>query len=639
MCGIAGIIGGSEKGEALARTVARMKSTLLLRGPDGEGMFFDHDAAQPVGIAHRRLAIIDPAAGQQPMRLEEAGLTLAFNGAIYNHVELRATLAAKGHVFRTHSDTEVILHAYREWGTGCLAQFNGMFAFALWDAQRSRLFCARDRIGIKPFYYALTGGRFLFASEIKAILAASDKPAEMNPEGLADYVAFQFMTGDKTLFAGVNRLEPAQFLLLDVGKKLDLRVETYWQPDYTIDESLTEERAVEELRALLKDAVRLQLRADVPVGAYLSGGMDSSAIVGMATAQLNGAPFKTFTGAFREGAGFDETPYAHEVATACGAEQYDIYIRGEDFASTMPELIYALDQPAAGPGLYPQYFVSKFAAQQVKVCLGGQGGDELFIGYARYLAAMLEHCLKGAIMGGGDGEVALADITASLPMLRDYRPMLQGLWKDGLFGSDESRYYALIERSDAPHLLARDALPKNYHPVDSFRRIFDSPNTDSFINRMLHFDLKASLPALLTVEDRVSMAASLESRVPLLDHRIVEFMNRVPVKVKFAGGEMKHLFRRAVEPYVPPRILNRTDKMGFPVPLDQWVKGIAREFVADTLLSRRARERGLYRPEEVEKAISGQAKFSRVTWGLLCLELWQREFIDGACRARLPKAA
>ncbi len=305
----------------------------------------------------------------------------------------------------------------------------------------------------------------------------------------------------------------------------------------------------------------------------------------------------------------------------------------------LPQLMYYMDEPLAGPGVIPQYYVSKLAAKHVKVVLGGQGGDELFIGYARYLVAYLEKCLSGAIFETANRNpyaVTLASIVPNLPLLQTYKPMLQGLWKDGLFESSDSRYFKLVDRSEGMStLLARGLFDGNYSPYESFLKIFNRNSLGSLINRMTYFDLKASLPALLHVEDRTSMAASIESRVPFLDHRIVEFMARTPPNIKFAGGRMKHLFKEAVKNTVPSVVLERKDKMGFPTPITQWTQGVARDFVRDTLLSDRARRRGIYNFSEVENALNNQKEFGRVVWGILCLELWHRVHIDGEYRLHM----
>jgi asparagine synthase (glutamine-hydrolysing) len=631
MCGLVGIFGERGDPQEARSRIQRMMDVIAHRGPDGEGIFQNQGGT--LGLGHRRLAIIDPNNGVQPMSTQDMGLTVVFNGAIYNYLELRRELIGKGHPLRTYSDTEVLLYAYREWGADCVPRLQGMFAFAIWDECTQTLFCARDRLGIKPFYYHWDGQRLLFASEIKAILASGLVAAERNADGLNDYLTFQYCLDEKTLFKNIVRLQPGHsFTAVLQGDRVDLSVKQYWNVAYTIDEVHDERWFIDQLAGLIDDAVRMHLRSDVPLGAHLSGGLDSSAVVCLAAHMLSGERIHTFTGAFREGPAFDETAHAKTVATFAGTQYNEIYIDGAAFADLLPRLIYHMDEPAAGPGLIPQYFVSKLAAEHVKVVLGGQGGDEIFIGYARYFVAYLEKCLSGAIFETAHEQpyaVTLESIVPNLPLLQSYKPMLQAQWGSGLFGAEDQRYFKLIDRSGGmTNLFSAEALQGCYSPFHAFQQIFNQDGLHSLINRMTHFDLKASLPALLQVEDRTSMAASIESRVPLLDHRIVEFMAAIPPTIKFSGGRMKHMFKAAVASTVPSSISERKDKMGFPTPLVQWTKGVAKEFVTDTLLSTRARQRGLYQIEAVERALDDEREFGRAVWGLLCIELWHRTFID-----------
>jgi len=609
-----------------------MLDSISHRGPDGEGVFLDPE--QRVVLGHRRLAIIDPEHGKQPMTTVDGQLTVAFNGAIYNYLELRRELIAKGHPIHSYSDTEVLLYAYREWGEACVDRFIGMFAFAIWDRAHNRLFCARDRVGIKPFYYHFDGVSLVFGSEIKAILASGLVKAESSSSGLQDYLTFQFCLNEKTLFKGIQKLEPGHCMVVQLsdGKSV-LKLRQYWDVNYDIDDRHNEAWFIDHLAGLIEDATRMHLRSDVPLGAHLSGGLDSSAVVCLAADLLKGECIKTFTGAFPDGPQFDETGYAKTVAAFAGTDYKEIYIQGSELPELLPRLMYYMDEPLAGPGVIPQYYVSKLAAQHVKVVLGGQGGDELFIGYARYLVAYLEKCLSGAIYETANQNpyaVTLESIVPNLPLLQTYKPMMQGLWKDGLFDSPDRRYFKLIDRSEGmSNLFNPGVFEGRYSPFESFQQIFNRDGLHSMINRMTYFDLKGSLPALLHVEDRTSMAASIESRVPLLDHRIVEFMARIPPNIKFSGGRMKHLFKESVRNTVPAQIFERKDKMGFPTPLTQWTKGVAKDFVRDTLLSDRVRQRGLYNFAAMEKALDNEREFGRVVWGLLCLELWHRIYIDG----------
>ena len=632
MCGLVGYLaarGSTVPGGA----ITRMRSVVGYRGPDGEGEYRDPED-EAIALGHQRLAIIDPTHGHQPMSTRDGLLTVVFNGAIYNYLELRRELIALGHGIESYSDTEVILYAYRQWGEACVDRFNGMFAFAIWDRNARQLFCARDRVGIKPFYFFFDGDRFLFGSEIKAILAEGSVKAERDPEGLTDYLTFQFCLGEKTLFRGIRKLEPGHALRVRrQGAGLGLEVRKFWDVAYDIDEQHDEDYFVDKLSSLIEDAVRLQLRSDVPLGAHLSGGLDSSVVTCLASGLLDGTSFKSFTGGFREGPEYDETGYAKIVSSFAGTEYMEVIPAGEDFARLLPKLMYHMDEPLAGPGLYPQYFVSKLAAENVKVVLGGQGGDEIFIGYARYLVAYLEKCLSGAIFETANQAryaVSLESIVPNLPVLKTYKPMLQSFWRQDLFAEADHRYYRLIDRREGmERLFDRNALARDYSSFEAFQQIFNREGLHSLINRMTYFDLKASLPALLHVEDRTSMSVSLESRVPLLDHRLIELIATIPPNIKFAGGRMKHIFKEAVRNFVPQEIFARKDKMGFPVPLNQWYGGVARDFVHDTLLSPQARQRGLYDMTAVEGALSHEGKFGRVVWGLLCLELWHRIFMDG----------
>jgi asparagine synthase (glutamine-hydrolysing) len=631
MCGFIGVL-SQKPTDNPHEQISRALATIRHRGPDSEGIFTGLDGR--VLLGHRRLAIIDPERGQQPMTTEDGQLTVVFNGAIYNYLELRRELVSKGHPIHSYSDTEVLLYSFREWGEHCVDRFIGMFAFAIWNKSNQQLFCARDRIGIKPFYYFCDGCYLVIASEIKAILAVNCLKAEPNPAALKEYLTFQFCLGDKTLFKGIRKLEPGYILKAQFdGDRLKQDVHQFWDVSYDIDQTHKEQWFIDHLAVLIEDATRIHLRSDVPLGAHLSGGLDSAAVVCLTANLLKGEQLKTFTGAFREGPQFDETSYAKLLSSTAGTDYHEIYVQGTQLPDVLPRLMYFMDEPMAGPGLIPQYYVSMLAAQHVKVVLGGQGGDELFLGYVRYLVAYLERCLCGAIYdtpNKGRYVVSLESIVPSLPVLRAYRPMLQSFWRDGLFDSPACRYFKLIDRSEGlAHLFSPDVMNIEYSPFESFEQIFNRQELHSLINRMTYFDLKGSLPALLHVEDRTSMAASIESRVPLLDHRIIDFMARIPPNIKFAGGRMKHLFKEAVKHVVPPEICDRKDKMGFPVPFTQWTNGVALEFVRDTLLSNRVRQRGIYNVAEVERVVENEQEFGRMVWGLLCLELWHRIFIDG----------
>jgi asparagine synthase (glutamine-hydrolysing) len=629
MCGICGILQRDGARPVDQAGVLNMMGALRHRGPDGHGFYFDG----PVGLGHTRLAIIDLEAGRQPMSNEDKSLWIVFNGEIYNYLELRRDLS-RHHVFQTHSDTEVILHLYEEMGERCLERLNGMFSFAIWDSRQRRLFAARDRLGIKPFYWAMDADQFMFASEPKAFFQAGLLSPETDNQGLEEYLTFQFCLGERTMFKGVWRLEPGNYLIYRPGRDSEPSIVHYWDINHDIDTHHTEEYFADQLLLLVQDAIRLQLRSDVPVGAHLSGGMDSSTVVSLAS-QLYGNGFHTFTGGFREGPQYDETHYARAVAEHAHTIHHEIWPTAQDFSDLMPWLVFMMDEPAAGPGLFPQYFVSKLAHDHVKVVLGGQGGDEVFGGYARYLVAYLEQCLKGAIFGTqDDGKyvVTWENIVPNLPLLQQYQPLIQSFWRTGLFEEMDRRYFRLISRIEDSAALINLGSFHSGQPIDlfpDFQKIFNNPGTKSYFNKMTNFDIKTLLPALLQVEDRTSMSVSLESRVPLLDHRIVELVTRMPPTHRFKGGDTKRVFRESVKHLLPAEVYGRKDKMGFPVPLTEWLRGPVRSFVGDILLGERARQRGLYRIENVENLIMKEQKFGRQVWGLLCLELWFQAFIDG----------
>lgn len=626
MCGIVGTL-HLDGTPADPEVLARMSAVLRHRGPDDQGAHVEG----PVGLGHNRLAIIDLATGHQPMSSD--GVSVVFNGEIYNYIELREDLVRRGHVFRTTSDTEVLLRLYLERGPDCVRDLNGMFAFLLWDARARRLLAARDPLGIKPLYWHASPRRLAFASEVKALLQDPEVVPKPDWDAVRDYLTFQYVQGEATLFRGVRKVLPGQYWVHDLAGGTSRSVR-YWEPTFQVDLDHTEKYFIESLRALIEDAVRLQMRSDVPVGAYLSGGMDSSLVTVLA-ARLAGGPFPTFTGAFREGPEFDETAFAREVAASCGAVSHVVHPTVEEFVAALPRLVWFMDEPAGGPGVFPQFVVSRLARQHVKVCLGGQGGDEVFGGYARYVIAYLEQALKGAIFETneeGEHIVSLRSILPNLPYLRAYTPLIARFWSQGAFEPMDRRYFRLVDRSSGSLDLLSPGFRATFDPEATFARfqaVFNHPDTRSYFNKMTHYDLVTNLPALLHVEDRASMAASLESRVPLLDRRIVDLVTRMPPPLKFKGAEMKYVLKRAVGDLIPPAVLARKDKMGFPVPLHVWTRaGRARDFFRDVLLGRACRDRGLLAGEEVERLLADDTPYDRRLWGLLNLELWFQIFID-----------
>ncbi len=633
MCGIAGIVdltGRSVPG--LERQLHLMSWLLAHRGPDGHGIW--HSGSGQAGLAHRRLAIIDLSeAAQQPM-LAPGPNAISYNGEIYNYRELRAALS-EGWRFRSNSDTECILAAYDRYGTDCLDRLRGMFAFAIWDDRRRRLFCARDRFGIKPFYYAVIGNLFVFASEAKALLPFL--PAiETDPEALAEYLTFQYTIGTATLFRGIQQLLPGHALTVENG---EVRTWRYWDVRYEIDYDHSPRYFENRLVELLDESVRLHLRSDVPVGAYVSGGADSS-VIALLAAKASPGLAGCFHGRFTQYSGYDESGYARTAVEGAGAQLHIVDITAQDFRDHIEDVLYHLDVPVAGPGSFPQFMVSELAARHLKVVLGGQGGDEIFGGYARYLLAYFEQCIKAALDGtykNGNFVVTIELIVPNLGLLREYKPMLAEFWREGLFAGLDERYLRLVDRStDVETEIDWTLLDKN-RVAEAFLAIFNNQTNvrkEAYFDKMTHFDFKCLLPALLQVEDRMSMAHGLESRVPFLDHPLIEFLATVPADLKFEGGRMKHLLKLSYADVLPPSIANRRDKMGFPVPLKEWFSGELRDLVQDIFRSDQARHRPFMNSQAVLANFESAGRFSRKVWGLLCLELWHRLFHDQAARYR-----
>ncbi len=633
MCGIAGIV--SIDGSPIPRldaSVELLGRIIAHRGPDGHGSWICDE--RRAGLAHRRLAIIDlSAAARQPM-IGPGPNVITYNGEIYNYLELAAALAP-GWRFRSASDTECLLAAYQRYGADCLDRLRGMFAFALWDGRRHRLFCARDRFGIKPFYYTIVGNRFIFASEAKALLPFL--PAiETDPAALAEYLTFQYTIGEATLFRGIKQLLPGHALTVENG---EVRTWRYWDVHYQIDYDHSPRYFASRLAELLDNSVELHMRSDVPVGAYVSGGIDSSLIAILAAKTGHGIG-DCFHGRFTQFPGYDESEYAASAVDRAGGRLHVADITAADFRDHIEDVLYHLDFPVAGPGSFPQFIVSELAARHLKVVLGGQGGDEVFGGYARYLLAYFEQCIKAALDGtykNGNYVVTIESIVPNLGLLREYKPLMKEFWREGLFDDLDRRYFRLVDRSTDMEAEVEWGLLDKQQVFESFVAIFNNQSNvhkEAYFDKMSHFDFKCLLPALLQVEDRMSMAHGLESRVPLLDHPLIEFLATVPADVKFAGGRMKHLLKTAYAADLPPSIADRRDKMGFPVPLKEWFSGDLRELVEDTFRARSARERPLMNADAVLANFAGAGRFSRKVWGLLSLELWHQIFHDQADRYR-----
>lgn len=620
MCGIAGIWGREAPGNrvgAWTADVRAMLATIRHRGPDGEEV-----VANRAGVLGAvRLAVIDPEHGAQPMSTADGRLSLALNGEIVNHVELRDELVRGGTKFRTRCDTEVLLELLASNGPDGLARANGMFAGALTDDVAGATLLFRDPCGIKPLSWLDEGDRVLFASEPKAILAVARKRPGLSRAALLDYLAFQMPLSDATFFEGIRRVPPGSMLHLQRGHAPRI---TPLPDGFTAQAPADASSAAESLRELLRLAVRDHLTSDVPLGAHLSGGVDSSLVAALAAKELK-SPIHVFTGAF-DVPGFDEREHARAVAGEIGAVRHEVVMTPQDLADALPKAVRAMDEPMAGPGLLPQWFVSRLAAQHVKVVLGGQGGDELFSGYVRHLVLRLELSLSEAIRDGSTQK--LRTLSPHLAALDGYGPLLRRHFGSGLFQPLPERYFALMHRGAGLDGVFAGDLRDSVARDPAHERFVAAFGASGSVGDAVRFDRRVFLPALLEVEDRASMAWSLESRVPLLDRRILAFVDACPDDVLFGDGELKSLLRRAANPVLPAAARARNDKMGFPVPLAGWARGPLRSFFGDLLCDSTARARGLYDPDGVERVLAGGSVDARHLWALVNVELWHRNFAD-----------
>jgi asparagine synthase (glutamine-hydrolysing) len=640
MCGIAGIVAVDRLDEDAPMRAVRMRDVMTHRGPDEAGLHCDAQAA----LAHRRLSIVDLTTGQQPMPNEDGSLWTIFNGEIYNHASIRAELEREGHVYRTLSDTETIVHAYEQWGEDCVHRFRGMFAFAIWDSRRRRLFLVRDRLGVKPLYWCLAGTTLLFASEIKAILASGLIEPETNRAALPELLGTRSIAGEDTLFRGIRKLLPGHWLVFEDGV---VQTRQYWDLPArdTVSARTSDPDAGARFGELLRESVRLRLMADVPLGVFLSGGIDSSAIAAV-MAGLVSQPLKTFSVAFKERA-FSELEYSRQVARAIGAEPHEVVIDDRDFFEALPKLVWHEDEPIAHPSSVPLYYVSALARDQVKVVLTGEGSDELLAGYGKY-PRVTWNWKAGTVYQQLLPQPWRTRIARQIvPYLPGRMSRYAGRSFLAMDRSPESMIFdnfAAIRLNDQRTLLAPDLreAATSASAYDASLRHFEAPNGSStFLDRLLYADMKTYLVELLMKQDQMSMAASIESRVPFLDHKLVEFAATLPDSWKLSGLTTKRVLRHSMRGLLPKAILNRP-KMGFPVPFSRWTRGGWNSVARDVLLDRRSRERGLIDPVAVDKllrdhATAGTDGGDRI-WGLMNLELWHRTFIDNEGVQTLPHA-
>lgn len=632
MCGFIGVINFNKK-PVNEKILKKMRDTMTHRGPDDEGIFI----SGPVGLGFRRLSIIDLSTGNQPMSNADGSIWIVFNGEIYNYLELRESLKKIGRIFRTMSDTEVILHLYEVYGQRCVDQLNGMFSFVIWDERKKEVFAARDRIGIKPFYYYFDDRRLIVASEIKAILEDPEVRREPNYPAIIDYLNFMYVLGDKTFFKVIKKLLPGFTLCLTSDGKL--KVNQYWDLKFNRDDSIDEPTAVSRLLETLQDSVRIHLRSDVPLGCHLSGGLDSSTVTCLAANFYKAKNrLNTFSGKFDEDSFYDETSYAKIVAAYVGSEYHEVIPSADSFPEVMERIVWMMDEPAVGPGIYPQYFVCKLASQHVKVVLGGQGGDELFGGYPRYFLAsgLTGHAGNSLLTPQVNGNVAkfsrlnfLMDYLKRRGFKRTMHKTIQHLMtSSGGYRQKWRRFSTSMTLDNS--LLGTSILPDyhSYDPDSEFFTYIDKENPTEVFDKLLYHDFKCYLPALLQVEDRTSMSVSLESRVPILDYRVAELAASLPPSLKVKMSEPKYILKQAVRGTVPGEVLNRKDKKGFPTPINLWFKTSLAPYLKGKLLDKTASDRGVFKPEAVQKMIDSRDDNSWELWSLLNVELWFRTFID-----------
>ena len=642
MCGIAGFVTTTPSPPDRS-ILERMADAIRHRGPDASGFYQDEWAS----LGHRRLSIVDVAGGAQPMSNEDGRLWITYNGEIFNHAELRPVLEQAGHRYATHCDTETLLHAFEEYGAASLDRYRGMFAFAIWDKTSRRLFCARDRLGKKPFYYYWDGRLFAFASEIKALLRHPRIRAGFDDTLLPEYLAFGYVSDERTLFSGIRKLMPGHYLVLDAGApEPRLEIRRYWEiPEPAAVEPRDDGSWIRECRERLEETVRLRLMSDVPLGLFLSGGLDSSTIAALVRRQ-SGGTVKTFAVGYAE-AEFSELSYARQVARRIGTEHRDVVVGMEEFFNALPGLIWHEDEPVVWPSSVSLYFVSKLAASDVKVVLTGEGSDELFGGYGRYRFYLWNsRCLRfyrllpSALRRAARSAVATTGLLSGT-LRRKLQHTFVGLG-EGIESLYLDNFYSAFPAAEQNLLLKAES---GVSPYDNFLRYWNARPAGSLLSRLLYADQKTYLVELLMKQDQMSMAASIESRVPFLDHEFVEFSTRVPERLKLRNGESKYILKRAAADLLPAEIIYRR-KMGFPTPLRQWLMDPRADalfriltepdgFLAEYLDA--ARIRSL-----LEGHRSGRYDATDRIWRLLNLQIWGDVFLTGRNQRRwetLPEPA
>lgn len=635
MCGICGLLNIRGALQSSTDQLTAMIDAISHRGPDDSG----HYLSGPIGLGFSRLSIVDLSGGHQPMSNEDKSLRIVFNGEIYNHPELQPELERRGHRYATRSDTETILHLYEEYGSGCVHHLRGMFAFAIWDERKQALFCARDRFGIKPFYYVQLGNLFAFASEIKSFCQIQEFRPVLNRDTLPEFFAFGFISSDQTLFQGVKKLMPGHTLQIDLSDaNPEPKLCCYWDLDMTPDEEYTsEEKCLECFEELFEECIRIHLMSDVPIGVFLSGGLDSSAIATVMS-KLSKERIKTFSVGYAEDR-YSELPYARLVAEHIGAEYNEVILGPKEFSDAIPKLIWQEDEPIVFPSSVALNFVSRLARQKVKVVLTGEGSDEIFGGYLKYrvmvwnrhygpvyrriVPSQIQNLIREALRSRILPDSVARKIRHSFLY---YPDSFNQIYFDN--------FYSVFPQDEQAKLFT-PGLREQLRDVDPYINplhfVSRSDKAETLLNQLLYLDIKTYLVELLMKQDQMSMAASIESRVPFLDHKLVEFAAKLPEKFKLRSLSGKYVLRRCMRTRLPQKILNRTKK-GFPTPVKPWIRNELFPQISRLLTEGRTVERGLLNPSYVRSLLEcherGHVDATDACWRLWNFELWHRIFID-----------
>jgi asparagine synthase (glutamine-hydrolysing) len=623
MCGIAGIVDSRLGAELEESTIRRMCDRIAYRGPDDEGLFVKNGA----GLGMRRLSIIDVAGGHQPVFNEDGTVWIVYNGEVYNFPDLRPGLEAKGHIFRTHTDTEVILHLYEEMGAECVQKLRGMFAFAIYDERKHKLLLARDRMGKKPLHYALENGRLWFASEIKSILEVAPEFAEVNDTALWQYMYLGYVPDPATAFQRIHKLPPGHVLEFHDGK---IKVRQYWDlPQYATYHPKSEEQCLEEMEHRLEEAVRIRLISDVPLGAMLSGGTDSSVVVAL-MARASAGPVKTFSIGFKQ-ADFNEAEFARLVAEKFGTDHHELILE-PNVVETVEALTRSLEEPFGDSSMLPTYYVSQLARQHVTVALSGDGGDELFAGYERYRIHLHERSHSLPEWAGKFYRGAIHPLVPYKTPGRNLAYSISLPWQERYLEGVTIQSFIREMKLLTPEFRAR-ALANGDDSLQVLRGYLEKAPARDALSRVLYLDTKTYLAGdILTKVDRMSMLTSLEARAPILDHEFVEWVASLPPEWKMRGGEQKYIFRKLAERVGVPREVLFRKKQGFALPLVHWMRNELKPLILDVLLDQRTLQRGYFEEKGLRRLLDEHFQqrrdHSARIWRFLILELWHRNFLE-----------